>query len=159
MPPVIRVVLVATVNGTPEVLVDGVMTNHQVTPASNGYSNLVIIGEDLTRLMDYLDWSGVSYAGTDPSIRVRMILTKYAAFGVIPLVIPPFLYDVENPLQYIPLHQGTDLDYIKCLAKNVGHVFYVEAGPAPLTSKAYRDSAAGSQHQHGCAHELRVAEF
>lgn len=137
MPPIIRVVLVATVNGTPEVLVDGVMTNHQITPGSNGYSSLVVTGEDLTRVMDYQELSGIPYPATTTAGRVAVILAKYMALGIIPIVIPAFLSDVESPLSYVPLHQGTDLAYIKCLANIVGHVFYIEPGPVPLTSKAY----------------------
>src|SRR5215831_3777408 len=47
--PLIRVVIVATVNGTPEVLMDGVMTNHQVTAGRHGQATLTVIGEDLSR--------------------------------------------------------------------------------------------------------------
>ncbi len=137
MPPMIRVVLVATINGTPDVLIDGVMTNHQVTPGSNGYSTLKVIGEDLTRVMDYQQLSGIPYPATNTAARVAIILAKYLPLGIIPLVVPPFLSDVESPLDFVPLHQGTDLDYIKCLANIVGHVFYIEPGPVPLTSKAY----------------------
>lgn len=137
MPPMIRVVLVATVNGTPEVLIDGVITNHQVQPGSNGYSSLRVIGEDLTKVMDYQELSGIPYPATTSAARVLVILAKYLPLGVVPLVVPPFLSDVENPLDMVPLQQGTDLAYIKCLANIVGHVFYIEPGPAPLTSKAY----------------------
>jgi hypothetical protein len=137
MPPMIRVVLVATINGVPEVLIDGVMTNHQVSPGSQGYSTLKVIGEDLTRVMDYQQLSGIPYPATNSAARVAIILAKYLPLGIIPIVVPPFLSDVENPLDMVPLHQGTDLDYIRCLANVVGHVFYIEPGPTPLTSRAY----------------------
>src|SRR5262245_36510294 len=55
--PILRVVLVATINGTPEVLIDGVITDHQISPGQNGVSQLVITGEDLTRVMDREEWS------------------------------------------------------------------------------------------------------
>jgi hypothetical protein len=87
--------------------------------------------------MDYIELSGLPYPATTAAARVLVILAKYAPLGIIPLVVPPFLSDVENPLEHVPLHQGTDLDYIKCLAKIVGHQFYIEPGPVPLTSKAY----------------------
>ncbi len=125
MPPMIRVVLVATINGVPEVLIDGVMTQHEVEPGSNGYSTLKIMGEDLTRVMDY---QRLSESPTRNAVgcRVAVNLAKYLALGVLPIIVPPFLQDAESPLDTIPLHQGTDLCYLRMLASNVGHVFYIE---------------------------------
>jgi hypothetical protein len=136
--PLIRVLLVVTLNGTPEVLIDGVMTNHEVKPRpAPGQSTLTVTGEDLTRVMDYIDVSGIPYPAMPPEARVLTILAKYAAFGVIPLVIPRLIPDVPIPVESIPRHQGTDLCYIKRLAGEAGYVFYLEAGPAPGTSLAY----------------------
>jgi hypothetical protein len=69
--------------------------------------------------------------------RVALICAKYAAFGIIPLPIPPLFSDVPIPIDKIPAQKGTDLQYIKQLAESVGYVFYVEPGPAPGTSVAY----------------------
>jgi hypothetical protein len=136
--PLIRVVIVATINGTPEVLIDGVMTNHQVTPGNDGgHSTLTVTGEDLTRVMDYIDFSGIPYPAMPPEARVAIILAKYLAFGAIPMVIPSILIDVPIPTDRIPRQKGTDLKYITKLAEEVGYVFYVEPGPAPGTSIAY----------------------
>jgi hypothetical protein len=136
--PMIRVVIVATINGVPEVLIDGVMTNHQVSPGSNaGYSTLTIMGEDLTRVMDYIDFSGIPYPAMPAEARVLLILAKYAMFGIIPAVIPSVMMDVPNPLERIPRQKGKDLPYIRDLAKRVGYVFYIEPGPAPGASIAY----------------------
>jgi len=137
MPSIIRVVLVATVNSRPEVLLDGVMTDHQVTPGENGRSELVVTGEDLTRVMDYQTFTGLPYPAMPSAARVAVILAKYLAFGITPTIVPAFLSDVESPVSNTPLHQGTDLAYIKQLASQVGHTFYIEPGPAPLTSRAY----------------------
>lgn len=137
VPRMIRVVLVATVAGTPEVLIDGVMTDHQVTPGENGRSQLVVTGEDLTRLMDYQDLSGLPYPAMPTAARVALILAKYMVYGIVPLVIPTFLTDVESPTHFIPLHQGTDLAYVQAMARQVGFTFYVEPGPVPLANKAY----------------------
>ena len=134
----IRVVIVVTVRGTPEVLMDGVLTNHEVSPGDKpGQSVLTIIGEDLSRVMDYIDLSGLPYPAMPPSARVLFILAKYAVFGLIPLVIPSVLVDVPNPVERIPRHKGTDLSYVRQLADEVGYVFYVEGGPAPGSSVAY----------------------
>lgn len=136
--PLIRVLIVVTVNGTPEVLMDGVMTNHEVRPGQTaGQATLTVTGEDLSRVMDYIDFSGIPYPAMPIEARVALILAKYAVFGVVPLVIPTILMDVPIPTQRIPRQQGKDLAYIKRLASEVGYVFYVDPGPAPGTSIAY----------------------
>ena len=49
-----RVIIVVTRQRHAEVLIDGVMTNHEVAPGSDaGTSLLTVTGEDLTRVMDY----------------------------------------------------------------------------------------------------------
>lgn len=136
--PLIRTIIVVTVNGTPEVLMDGVMTNHEVTPGTEpGKSTLTVTGEDLTRVMDYVDFSGIPYPAMPAEARVAMIIAKYAVFGIVPMVIPSVLMDIPNPLERIPRQQGKDLGYIKQLADEVGYVFYIEPGPEPGMSIAY----------------------
>jgi hypothetical protein len=136
--PLVRVVIVATVNGAPDVLIDGVMTNHEISPGSDAaHATLTVTGEDLTRVMDYIDFSGIPYPAMPAEARVLLILAKYTIFGVIPLVIPSVLIDVPIPVQAIPRQQGTDLAYVRQLADEVGYVFYVEPGPVPGTSVAY----------------------
>ncbi|MDB5034130.1 MAG: hypothetical protein JWQ98_1371 [Chlorobi bacterium] len=136
--PLIRVVIVATINGTPEVLIDGVMTNHQLTPGGDGgHSTLTVTGEDLTKVMGYIDFSGIPYPAMPREARVAIILAKYAVFGVIPLVIPSIMIDIPLPTERIPRQQGNDLAYVTQLADDVGYVFYIEPGPVPGTSVAY----------------------
>jgi hypothetical protein len=136
--PLVRVLIVVTINGSPQVLIDGVMTNHQVTPGSGGQNpTLTITGEDLTRVMDYIDFSGIPYPAMPREARVALILLKYAEFGVVPLVVPSVLIDIPIPVQSIPAQQGKDLAYVKQLADEVGYVFYIEPGPTPGVSVAY----------------------
>jgi hypothetical protein len=136
--PFIRTVIVATVNGTPQVLMDGVVTQHQVSPnVQTGQSTLTVTGEDLTAVMDYVDFSGIPYPAMPLEARVLFILAKYAIFGVVPLVVPSLFQDVPNPLDVIPAHEGTDLNYIQQLARQVGYVFYVDPGPVPGASIGY----------------------
>jgi len=136
--PLVRVVIVATVNGTPEVLMDGVMTHHQIAPGSApGHSTLTVLGEDLTRVMDLIDFSGIPYPAMPVEARVLLILAKYAFLGIVPMVIPTVLMDVPLPMDRIPLQEGKDLAYIQELARQVGYVFYIDPGPAPGTSVAY----------------------
>jgi hypothetical protein len=138
MVPILRTVIIATVNGLPDVLIDGVVTQTQVAPGSDaGHATLTVTGEDLTAVMDYLDLTGLPYPAMPAEARVELILAKYALFGVIPLVIPSVLIDVPVPTDRLPVQRGTDLAYVKSMAADVGYVFYIEPGPAPLTSVAY----------------------
>ncbi|HYI96153.1 MAG TPA: hypothetical protein VEX68_21595 [Bryobacteraceae bacterium] len=137
-PIVTRVILVATVSGMPHVLCDGVVTRHEVSPSNEpGHSTLTITGEDLSVLMDIVQAPFMRYPAMPITARLYVILAKYLVFGVVPLVIPPIFEDVPIPIDKIPSQTGSDLAYIKKLAKDVGYVFYVEAGPAPATSIAY----------------------
>ena len=136
--PLIRVIIAVTLNGMPEVLMDGVMTNHEVTPGTEpGHSTLNVIGEDLTRVMDYIDFSGFPYPAVPVEGRVALILAKYALFGIVPVIIPTVLMDVSLPTERIPRQQGKDLAYIRQLADEVGYVFYIEPGPLPGMNIAY----------------------
>jgi hypothetical protein len=133
-----RVVLVATVNGVANVLIDGVITNNQIAPGDKGSnSTLTITGKDLTALMDQSDWSGFPYPACPPEARVAIICAKYSIFGVIPMVIPSIMIDVPLPIEQIPVQQGTDYQYVRQLASDVGYVFYIVPGPAVGMSKAY----------------------
>ena len=133
-----RVVLVATVNGVANVLIDGVVTNNHMAPGDKGSNSTVTVtGEDLTCLMNQSNWSGFPFPACPAEARVALLLAKYAVFGVIPMVIPSVLIDVPIPLLQIPAQQGTDLEYIRTLADQVGYVFYIDPGPAPGVSKAY----------------------
>lgn len=136
--PMVRVVVVVTVNGTPNVLIDGVMTHHEIAPGGDaGHATLTITGEDLSRVMDYIDFSGIPYPAMPVEGRVLLVLAKYAVLGIIPKIIPSIMFDIPLPTQRIPRQVGKDLAYIKKLADDVGYVFYMEPGPVPGMSFAY----------------------
>ncbi len=136
--PLLRVIIILTINGIPQPLIDGVMTNQEVSAGSGpGESTLSITGEDLTKVMDLQDFSGIPYPGMPAEARVALIIAKYAVFGMIPLVIPNLFVDIPIPIDRIPKHQGTDLNYVRQLASEVGYVFYIDAGPVPGVNTAY----------------------
>jgi hypothetical protein len=115
-----------------------VMTNVEVQAGQNGGAGSVTLtGEDISRAMDMIDFSGLPYPAMPIEARVALICAKYAAFGVIPLPIPVLFPDVPIPVDRVPAHEGTDLEYLKKMAEDVGYVFYVEPGPAPGTNVAY----------------------
>jgi hypothetical protein len=135
--PIVRVVLVATVQGQPQVLIDGVMTNHQYTPALKGLSTLTITGDDLTRIMDFQDMTGLPFPAMPSHSRVALILLKYGVFGVFPKIIPNISTFAPDPSDRIARQEGTDLNYIKLLADRCGYEFYIEPLSIPGTSTAY----------------------
>jgi hypothetical protein len=97
----------------------------------------VIKGKDMSALMDIIELPGLPFPAMPPSVRVLAILAKYAALGVIPMVIPSVLDIPPIPIQQIPQQKGSDYAYVKKLAGEAGYVFYLEAGPTPGASKAY----------------------
>ncbi|NVH74226.1 hypothetical protein FSB08_17130 [Paraburkholderia sp. JPY432] len=137
--PPARMVLVAMVNGSANVLMDGVITQHAVTASNEpGQTQLTVTGEDLSRLLDTVDFSWlIKYPAMPAEARVALILAKYLPFGVTPLIVPSINIDVPLPTELIPSHMGTDLQYVTYLAKSVGYVFYVDPGPLPGQSIAY----------------------
>lgn len=138
IPPIIRVVLFVTLNGTPQGLIDGVVTKTAVTPGSDpGHSTLTVTGVDLTALMALVEANGVPYPAMPPEARIALILAKYAPLGVVPMIIPSFMIDVPVPTDKIPRQKGSDLSYINELADDTGYVFYHSPGSTPGTSVAY----------------------
>jgi hypothetical protein len=136
--PMIRVILVVTVNGTPNVLMDGLITRQQMTPSSEpGQSTFVIMGEDVSQAMDLVEVPKFPFLAMPAETRVALIIAKYAMFGIVPLVVPSILIDIPNPIDKIPIQEGSDLAYITQLANDVGYVFYIEPGPLPAMNTAY----------------------
>ena len=139
--PLLRVIIIATVNGTPQVLIDGVVTKTEVlSGADQRHTLLQVTGDDLTAVMTKLEFSGLSgvpYPAMPAEAIVALLLAKYAFLGIVPLVIPSIAIDVPIPTHRIPTQQGSDLEYIRLLAARVGYVFYLDPGPAPGMSIAY----------------------
>ncbi len=135
--PFSRIVLTVTFNALPQVLFDGVITNQQLAPAEEpGGSRLTITGEDLSVLLD-LEEKSVEHPAQPETVIALKIIGSYAQHGLIPSVIPPPSLDVPLPTDRTPVQQGSDLQYLLQMAARYGYVFYVDPGPAPLTSLAY----------------------
>jgi hypothetical protein len=135
--PPARVVLTGLLGGFPTVLMDGVVTRHELSPSETpGGSTLTVTGEDLTVLMD-LRHEHQCFPATPLNVRVMAIVAKYALYGMIPAAVPPVIFSVPNPLDTIPVQSGTDLDYIGALAKEAGYSFFLIPGPTPGVSVAY----------------------
>ena len=97
--PALRVLLIVTLNGTAQPLFDGVMTNVEVQAGSPGQPGTVTVtGEDLSKVMDTQDFSGVPFPAMPVEARVALLCAKYAMFGLIPLPIPILFPDVQIPI-------------------------------------------------------------
>jgi hypothetical protein len=135
--PLMRVVLVVAINGRAESVIDGIATNVATQPGQGGVAKLVVKGKDMSALMAVIELPGIPYPAMPPSARVLLCLAKYAALGVVPLVIPSILDIPPLPMQQIPQQRGNDYEYVRGLAADAGYVFYLEPGATPGTSTAY----------------------
>ncbi|HSI59404.1 MAG TPA: hypothetical protein VLA16_17715 [Ideonella sp.] len=132
-----RVIIIVTMGGFPHVLMDGVVTRQELTPSSEpGQSTLTITGEDLSVLMDVVEIKA-PYPQMDDALQAYAMLAPYAAFGVVPVVIPSFITEFKTFASGWSSQTGTHLQYLKQLAAANGFVFYVEPGPLPGQSIAY----------------------
>jgi len=132
-----RVVIIVTVLGIPQVIMDGVVTQHQLSPGNDpGQSTLTLTGEDLTVLMGVVEMK-LPYPCMPDAAKLASIIARYAMFGITPLVIPPPVDTAKNVTAGFEMQTGTDLDYIKGIAAQCGYTFYLQPGPLPATSVAY----------------------
>ncbi len=130
-----RIVIAVLMGVLPEVLLDGIITSHQVVPSNRpGESTLVITGEDISLRLD-LDPKSDTHPNQPDSIIVTKLLANYTKFGLVPKVTPTT--DVPIEINRVPSQQETDLVYIRRLATRNGFVFYTEPTPAPGISQAY----------------------
>jgi hypothetical protein len=136
-PMITRVVIIVTFLGVPQVICDGVVTRQEMSPSNEaGQSTLTLTGEDLSVLMDVIEMK-LPYPALPDAGKIGVILSKYAMFGIVPFVVPPLVDTVKIPTDGFESQTGTDLSYIRGLASRCGYTFYVEPGPAPLSSIAY----------------------
>ncbi|HYW10208.1 MAG TPA: hypothetical protein VE913_24800, partial [Longimicrobium sp.] len=132
-----RVVISAALNGTPTVLMDGVITHMELSPAQGGQpGTFTITGSDLTAVMDLWERSR-EFPAASGAMAVAEILLPYVIYGILPIIIPSGLSVPPLPVSRIPIQNGTDLAYIRDLACQNGYDFHLRPGPVPLTNVAY----------------------
>jgi len=137
-PVVTRVVIMVTLSGIPQVLMDGFVTRQELAPSNTpGESTLTVTGEDLSVAMDIVE-KVLPFPAMPDAAKVAVCLAPYAALGVVPLIIPPIITTVQSPTTRIEIQAAkTDLAYIKELATRNGYVFFIEPGPLPGQSIGY----------------------
>ncbi|MGD9096444.1 MAG: hypothetical protein PVF97_00080 [Desulfobacterales bacterium] len=133
-----RVIIVVTLNGFPNVIMDGLVTAQELAPSSEpGQSTLTITGEDLSLAMDIIDRI-MPYPAMPEVAQIFTILAPYAALGIVPLVIPPIVPLVKSPTTgWKSQVKMTDRGYLRSEASRCGYIFAVNPGPLPGQSIAY----------------------
>lgn len=132
-----RVILTVMFGALSQVLMDGIITNWQFAPGNQpGLGTLTLTGEDVSVMMD-LKKKRANYKTMSEPLIALAIIGSYPQFGLIPDVVWPTGFSQPLPTGKTPVQQASDLEYLKTLGERFGHVFYIEAGPAPLSNIAY----------------------
>ncbi|MGH3310058.1 MAG: hypothetical protein ACRDP3_05665 [Streptomyces sp.] len=135
--PKTRVIVTASVKGTPRVLLDGLIVRQEVGASNQpGQTTLTVTGEDLTLLMD-LEERADRYPNLAPAQRVARILAKYTDYGIDPHIIREQIPQPPREQLRVEYQTGTDLSYVNELAGANGYTFYLDPGPRPGRSTAY----------------------
>jgi hypothetical protein len=132
-----RVILTITLNVSPRVLMDGIITYREVKPGNEkGSFNLVLTGEDVGIMMDR-DEVPKGYPAQDDAAVAREIISKYSKYGLKADITPPKDTHTPSTNDPVPMQQQTDLGYLKELAKRYGYIFYIVPGPSKGENTAY----------------------
>ncbi|MBA2362616.1 MAG: hypothetical protein H0V86_03695 [Chloroflexia bacterium] len=122
--PFTRVVLGVVHGAVPEVLIDGVITHHQLAPSNEpGQSTLTVTGRDISVMLD-LEEKNEKYENQPDSVIFTRIVAGYAQYGLVPQ--PSATTDIPIMLYRIPRQHETDLRFIQRMARRNGFVFYIE---------------------------------
>lgn len=133
--PPARVVIMTIIGGLPQVLIDGVITNNQISASNRpGESTLHVTGEDISLMLD-LEEKSETYPNQSDSAIVTRLLGNYATYGLRPDITSTT--DVPVETERVPTQQGTDLGFIQQLAQRNGFVFYIEPTGLPGVNTAY----------------------
>jgi hypothetical protein len=132
-----RVKILVTLQGQPQVLMDGVITKIRMENIDRaGASKVIVTGRDLSVMMNK-EQVQTAHPAQPEAVIAAKIIAKYAKYQLVPAVIPPPILDIPNPLDWIPQQNGTDYNYLVELAERFGYVFYVTTGPSLLLNTAY----------------------
>jgi hypothetical protein len=127
-----RVIIMVIFGALPQVLIDGIITDHQVVPTNEpGRSQLHVTGEDISVKLSFDDQNDTHPHQKDSDI----VKKKLAAAGFVPDVTET--NDTPSDKERIPTQQCNNLRYIRHLAKKNGFVFFVEPTNVPGVNTAY----------------------
>jgi hypothetical protein len=132
-----RVIMVVTVGPIPQVILDGIVTEQELTPGTRaGTATITIRGKDVSVLMSLHEVS-TEWVGMPEGVIARLVILSYFQVQLLPFVVDPPLIDPPLPIDRVPTQQKTDLEFLRDLAGSFGYVFYVTPGPAPGLNTGY----------------------
>ncbi|MDF0668198.1 MAG: hypothetical protein P0119_19305 [Nitrospira sp.] len=130
-----RVIIQVFIGTLPQVLIDGIITNHQIAPSNRpGESALTVFGKDISLKLS-LEEKSETFPNQADWVIVNKLIADYPTLGLVPQVTTTT--DVPIQVDRIPSQQGSDLDFIQELARRNGFVFYIEPTPIPGVNHAY----------------------
>lgn len=131
-----RVILVVYFNVRPQTLIDGIITQHQLSPGDDpGSGTLTVTGEDVSVMMD-LEQRIVEYQNNDAQT-LQTIIDRYRT--TCGLRIENSTLQNANRTTDQPWMQShmTDLAFVQQLAESYGYIFYIRPGSAARTNIAH----------------------
>ncbi len=130
-----RVVIGVEMRARYQVLIDGLIDRHQMTPSPEpGQSRLAVFGKDISQKLALAQQRRTHPQQADSQI-VEELLSRYAQWGIRPEVTPT--QNRPNTSERLPSQQISDLDYIHQLAQRNSFVFYIEPTSTPGNTVAY----------------------
>lgn len=115
----------------------GLITRSQYVPPNDAHDGrVVLLGRDLSALMDRVEVQ-TEWPALAPNLIALAILAQYATEGIVPLVLPPTIFEQPNPVDYTPQQTCTDFAYLRQLARDHGNHAVLQPGPAPGTTTFY----------------------
>jgi hypothetical protein len=130
-----RVIVVISIGARREVLIDGLITQHQIIPSNQaGGSTLHVDGLDIGIKLN-LEEKNKSYPDQSDTAIVKHLLEAYRDLGLEADVEKSEVTPSDNDRR--PAQQGSDLAYIRALAQRNSFVFYVEPTTEPGRCIAY----------------------
>ena len=126
-----RVIITVIIEVKKYVLIDGIVTHHQVLPSNQpGESRLIVTGEDISLQLNLKEENAV-YRNQSDSTIVTKLLKKYKQFGMQPDVTPTAYTPSEKEI--VTSQYETDLTFIERLAERNSFVFYIKPTTAGKT--------------------------
>lgn len=131
-------VVVTVWNGViPTPIFDGIVTMTQYIPGTGeNEGRYILLGRDLSWVMDREE-RRAQHPAQDETVIANALAAQYATYGMIPVVMPPPVIDPPIPVDRTPQQTGTDLAYLRQLARRHGYKVFVDPGPAPGVSQLY----------------------
>src|SRR5437762_8637894 len=101
-----RVVIGVVIGARPEVLIDGIITNHELSPSDQpGQSTLNVTGKDVSVMMD-LEERDEQFPNQSDAVIVGQVVSSYAQYGLQCTPVPTVDQPIE--LQRTPRQVETD---------------------------------------------------